>query len=211
MKVVPALLTSDKAEFVKMLGICGEFTDYVQVDIMDGEFVPSQSITLAELNECDSPVNGEAHLMVEDPIAWIEPFKRFGADRIIFHYEMKKKNHGEVIKEIRRAGLSAGLAVNPDTQISDFELLIPELDMVLFMSVIPGFYGSKFIPEVMDKIRDFKKQYPEIVASIDGGVKLDNAKMIAACGIDYLCVGSALMKADPPSAAYRTFMQLVNG
>ncbi len=211
MKVVPALLTSDKAEFVKMLEICHGFTDYVQVDIMDGEFVPSKSITRDELGQCVSPVKAEAHLMVEDPVPWIEPFKRFGADRIIFHYEMKNKNHLEVIEKIRQAGLGAGLAVNPDTHISDFEPLVSRLDMILFMSVIPGFYGSAFIPAVLDKIRAFKNKYPDVIASIDGGVKLDNAQMIAACGIDYLCVGSALMKADPPANAYQIFMQLING
>lgn len=211
MKVVPALLTSSKDEFVKMLDVCQGFTDYVQVDIMDGEFVPSKSITVSELSECKSPIKAEAHLMVEDPIQWIVPFKQFGADRVIFHYEMKNKNHLEVIKTIREAGLSVGLAVNPQTEIEDFKELVGQLDMVLFMSVVPGFYGSKFIPEVLDKIRMFKSLFPHVIAAIDGGVKLDNTKEIVQSGIDYLCVGSALLKATPPKDAYTQFMGLVNG
>ncbi|MBN2483430.1 MAG: ribulose-phosphate 3-epimerase [Candidatus Omnitrophica bacterium] len=211
MKVVPALLTDNKDEFLKMIDICRGFTDYVQVDIMDGEFVPSASITLDELTQCRSSIGSEAHLMVEDPIRWIVPFKQFGADRIIFHHEMKRKNHAEVIEKIRENGLSAGLAVNPSTPIDDFKGLIPDLDMVLFMSVIPGFYGSQFIPEVLDKIRTFKSLFPQTIAAIDGGVKLDNAKEIIRSGVDYLCVGSALLKADPPQDAYRQFRELTHG
>ena len=105
-------------------------------------------------------------------------------------------------EEIKGAGLEAGIAVNPLTKISDFKHLMDNVDSVLFMSVVPGFYGSQFIPEVLTKISEFKKLYQEKCTGIDGGVKLDNIARVAATGVDYVCVGSAILKAKDPKAAY---------
>ncbi|MDD5195458.1 MAG: ribulose-phosphate 3-epimerase, partial [Candidatus Omnitrophica bacterium] len=185
--IVPALLTNSKVELEKMLTLCQSFTDYVQVDIMDGEFVPSKSITQADLENTRCTIESEAHLMVKDPLAWLNAFKALGTKRIIYHFEIEE-DHSKIIGQIRKAGFEVGLAVNPYTETGDFNHLIDELDSVLFMSVIPGFYGSKFIPEVLDKIMRFKKIYPKKLTGIDGGVKLDNLAGIKASGVDYVCV-----------------------
>ncbi|MCD6228042.1 MAG: ribulose-phosphate 3-epimerase [Candidatus Omnitrophica bacterium] len=209
MKIIPAILTDNREEFLKMLEITKEFADYVQIDIMDGKFVPSRSITIDDLKGINFPIISEAHLMVEDPCKWIEPFKEFGAQRIIYHYEIAQ-DHQKVISRIRSKGLSPGLAVNPSTSIEEFKDLVDEVEMVLFMSVNPGFYGSKFIPQVLEKITQFKKLFPNKRIGIDGGIKLDNLKLVKGLAIDYICVGSAILKNPNPKESYQQFNILLN-
>lgn len=207
-RIVPALLTDKREDFKRMVEACAKFTDYIQIDIMDGEFVSSRSINKQDLSEVTIPIGNEAHLMVNDPCSWIEVFKNHGADRIIFHYEINK-DYLEVIKKIKKAGLSAGIAVNPSTKIEDFKFLVKEVEVVLFMSVIPGFYGASFNQEVLDKIKQFKIEYPSKCAGIDGGIKFSNLKEVKASGVDYICVGSAILQNDNPPQAYREFMSLI--
>lgn len=208
-KIVPAILTDNKDKFTKMVNLCSEFTDYIQIDIMDGEFVPSKSITPNDFKGLSSPVHSEAHLMVKNPLEWISVFKEFGSQRIIFHFEIEA-NHSNIIKKIKQTGLQAGIAVNPSTEIEDFQHLIPETDTFLFMSVEPGFYGSVFIPYVLEKIRRFKKVNPHKLAGIDGGVKLDNVQIVNNSGIDYICVGSAIFKSNNPKQIYRRLVESVD-
>jgi len=207
--IVPALLTDCAKELVFMLKECKKFTDYVQIDIMDGKFVSSKSIGPKELKTLKPIISCEAHLMVEDPLDWIEPFKAIGANRIIYQFEIKN-DHTKVISKLKENNFSVGIAINPSTAISEFKHLIEDIDTVLFMSVNPGFYGAPFIPEVLDKIKEFKSEFPDKLAGIDGGVKFDNVNMIKATGVDYICVGSAILKAENKKQAYQRFLDLVN-
>lgn len=208
--IVPALLTDSREELIKMVTLCAGFTDHVQIDIMDGEFVQSQSIKIQDLKNWKSSLRCEAHLMVSDPKIWLETFKALGAERIIYHFEIKK-DHQEVIAKIRDMGLKVGLAINPSTQIEQFKHLVNDVDMILFMSVNPGFYGAPFIPQVLDKIRSFKNQYPKKEVGIDGGIKQDNLLKVKRSGVDYVCVGSAILKNSEPACAYEEFIKLFNG
>ncbi|MCM8831118.1 MAG: ribulose-phosphate 3-epimerase [Candidatus Omnitrophica bacterium] len=201
MMIVPAILTSEPAEFKKMLKICKSFTDYVQIDIMDGIFVPSKSILPDTIEKTKTTLKSEAHLMVKNPLLWLEAFKKFGASRIIFHFEAVN-NPVKVIKEIKNYGFEVGLAINPDTKISDFKHLVEKVTTVLFMSVNPGFYGSKFIPIVCEKIKKFKKLYPKKIVGIDGGIKFDNISKVISTNVEYICVGSAIFLSDNPRQAY---------
>ncbi len=206
MTIVPAILTNNKNELMRMLNTCREFTDFVQVDIMDGKFVPSVSVTIEDLKGIKSPLRCEAHLMVNEPLDWISCLKDFGAEKIIFHFEIDKDKI-DILNRIKKAGLKTGLAINPDTPIKEFSALIDKVDSILFMSVIPGFYGSKFIPEVLDKVKEFNSLYPRKETEIDGGVKLSNLDKIKEAGLDYICVGSAILKAPSPSKAYEDFLK----
>lgn len=208
--IIPALLTDKKGELTSMAKLCSSFCDYVQIDIMDGRFVPSKSVSIEDLKGFEVGIKCEAHLMVNDPLEWLEPFKKIGADRIIYHFEIDK-GHSEIISKIREAGLGVGLAVNPSTKIEEFERLADKIDTVLFMSVNPGFYGAKFIPEVLDKIKEFKKRFASIPAGIDGGIKLDNILSAKQAGADYICVGSAILKSSSPKEEYLRFSKLFNG
>ncbi len=207
--VVPALLTDKKEDLISMLNACSEFTNHVQVDIMDGEFVPSKSISILDLEGLQCPLRSEAHLMVSDPFSWIEPFKRFGTERIIYHFEIKE-DHLKIINAIKNKGLKTGIAINPSTKIDDFRPLVKEIDMFLFMSVNPGFYGAEFMPQVLEKIRSFKDEFPHKLVGIDGGIKFDNLLSAKYAGVDYVCVGSAILKADSPKEAYLKFSGLIN-
>jgi len=207
--IVPALLTDDRKKLIEMINVCSEFTDYVQIDIMDGILVPSKSIGLAELEGYKAPIRSEAHLMVKDPYPWIKAFKQIGSERIICHLESGAK-HQEVISTIKELGLEVGLAINPSTSIENLKPFIERIDSVLFLSVNPGFYGAEFIPAVLDKISIFKSQHPNKIAGIDGGVKLENFKQIKASGADYICVGSGILRDDSPKRAYQSFIKLSN-
>lgn len=207
--VVPAILTEKKEDLLDMVDKCSQFCNFVQIDIMDGRFVPSKSIGIADLEGIRFPVKSEAHLMVTEPLSWVEAFKNAGSHRIIYHFEIEKQ-HLRIIDAIKKQNLEVGIAVNPSTQIKDFNFLVDKLDCVLFMSVVPGFYGSKFIPGVLDKIKEFKKMYPDKCTGIDGGVKADNVSTVAESGVDYVCVGSAILKAVSPKEAYSQIKDLLN-
>ena len=205
-KIVPAILTDKKDEFIRMLKSADIFSEHNQIDIMDAEFVPSKSITLQELATIDYRCTSfvEAHLMVEEPLQWVDTFNKLGAKRIIFHFEINADKL-EIITKIRESGLSVGLAVNPSTKNSEVAHFVEKVDTVLFLSVNPGFYGSAFIPGVLDKIKKFRNLYPRKPIGIDGGIKRANIKEASSLGIDFICVGSAIFNAEDPAQSYREF------
>ncbi len=204
MKIVPAILTDQLEALRNTLKTAEEFTDYVQIDFMDGLFVPSKSVSPKELDGIKTTLACEAHIMVEKPGQYLTELKSFGFKRIIFHYEgdAHPKN---VITAIREQGIQAGMAINPETDISDLEDFVSQLDSVLFLSVHPGFYGSPFIPSVLEKIQKFRQIYPAIEIGIDGGVGLDNVLQIKASGVNYACVGSRIFLSEDPARSYREF------
>ena len=190
-RVVPAILTDDPKALENMVRQVKNFTDWVQFDIMDGEFVPSKSITYEHLARLLMKLGWEAHLMVKNPENYLAGFKQAGAQKVVFHYEATRSPQ-EVISLARRLGLGVGLAINPDTPISAILPLTDEVDSVLFLSVYPGFYGKKFIPEVLDKIGEFKGICPGVKTGIDGGIKESNITRVAQAGVDFIYVGSAI-------------------
>ena len=115
----------------------------------------------------------------------------------------------KVISAARRLGLSVGLAVNPETPVSAIKPFLNKIDGVLFLSVHPGFYGAKFIPEVLDKIRTLRHQQPDINIGIDGGIKESNIASIAASGVNDICVGSAIFLQPDPAAGYRELLDRI--
>jgi len=190
-KVVPAILTNNPADLQSMIRETESFTNYFQLDIMDGQFVPSRSITWEHVASLSMKINWEVHLMVLHPEDCLQGFRQAGAERIIFHYEATPAPH-EVISRVRSLGLGVGLAVNPETTVASTLSLLDEVDSVLLMTVNPGFYGSKFIPEVMDKVAELRKARPDLEIGVDGGVKENNITQIARAGVDVIYVGSAI-------------------
>ena len=166
-RLVPAILTDDADKLEILVHQTEAFTDYAQLDVMDGQFVPSRSITCQQIDKLKTKLRWEAHLMVLHPEECITDFQRAGAEKIVFHYEATDTPH-EVISKIRNHGLQVGLAVNPETPVSSLTPLVNEVDSVLFLAVNPGFYGSQFIPEVIDKIVAFRSKYPDVEIGIDG-------------------------------------------
>jgi ribulose-phosphate 3-epimerase len=206
-RVVPAVLTDDPESLRTMVRLAEGFSDYVQFDIMDGSFVPSRSIGWEHLANLSMQLRWEAHLMVFQPEDYLADFQQAGAKRVFFHYEATDA-HQKIISLARELGLEIGLALNPETPTAAILPLIADLDSILFMSVNPGFYGAKFIPEVLDKITEFRKIYPDVEIGIDGGIKEDNIKLIAQNGVDCIYVGSAIFLQPQPGESFRRLSAL---
>jgi ribulose-phosphate 3-epimerase len=195
--IVPAILTNDPADLELKLRQAESFCTLAQLDIMDGKFVPSTSIGFADLAKIKTSLTLEVHLMVFNPELHFEGFKNAGAKRILFHYEATTQ-HAALIQQLKAMSISPGIVINPETPASALAPLWDDLDMILLMAVTPGFYGAPFIPEVLDKARELAKvPNKKFILALDGGVKLDNAKIIADAGVEQLDVGSAIFKGDP--------------
>jgi len=208
-RVVPALLTDDPQALKTMVRQAETFCDYVQFDIMDGRFVPSQSIKCEHIAALNTTLSWEAHLMVENPEGYAADFMKAGARRITFHYEASP--HPEtVIKLIKSLDLEAGLALNPETPVAAVLPLVPEVASVLLLTVHPGFYGSPFIPEVLQKVAELRSVYPGIDIGVDGGIKEGNIVQVTQAGVDAICVGSAVFLKPQPAESYRRLSALAS-
>jgi ribulose-phosphate 3-epimerase len=178
------------------------FATYVQLDIMDGRFVPSRSISYQDLAAIPIRVAWEAHLMVLNPEGYFEGFRQAGAKRVVFHCEATDSPQ-RAVSRARSLGLGVGVALKPETPVSDILHLVDEVDSVLFLTVNPGFYGSEFIPGVLDKVADLRKAKPELEIGVDGGIKESNIGEVARLGVDIICVGSAIFKDPQPAESFR--------
>jgi ribulose-phosphate 3-epimerase len=208
-RTVPAILTDDPIVLGRLVAQAERFTDFAQFDIMDGKFVPSSSVGSADIASLRTRLGWEVHLMVVHPELYLEDYKNAGARRIVFHYEATS-SPDLIIGKIRALGLEAGLAVNPETSVEAIAPHADALDGVLFMSVHPGYYGARFLPEVMDKVKAFRKRHPHVEIGVDGGVSADTIPVIVPAGADVIYIGSAIFRQPDPGAAYRQLADLAN-
>lgn len=209
-RVIPAVLTDNPDSLKKMLQQAETFTDYVQVDIMDGHFVPSHSVTWKDIEASPTRLQWEVHLMIEEPAKQLANYRQAGARKAVFHFEAAA-DPGAVIKASRQLGLQAGLAVNPETPAAKIIPFADKVDSVLCLSVHPGFYGSQFISSVLDKIAELRRACPTLKLGIDGGIKESNIAQIATSGVNEIFVGSAIFLAPDPAAAYKKLKATANG
>ena len=205
-KIAPSILSANFAamgEAVSKLSEQG--ADWVHFDVMDGNFVPN--ITFGpDMCKALRPLTKlpiDVHLMVEHPGDWIEPFKKAGADIVTIHVESSERHLHRVLQSIHAAGMKAGVVLNPATPVSACVHLLPECDLVLLMSVNPGFGGQSFIPETLRKIRELRNEIDarglNTLIEIDGGVNPETAKRCIEAGADVLVAGSAVFKAHDPA------------
>ena len=201
-RTFPAILANDAAALEKLVRKAETFTDYAQFDFMDGHFVPSHSFTVDDAAALKTTLNWEAHLMMLQPEDHLATLQKAGAKKIVFHFEAVS-SPWKMISLVRELGMKVGLAINPETPNAAFRMLVPEVDSLLFMAVNPGFYGAPFIPEVLEKINEFRKTFFKTEIGIDGGIKEHNIADAARAGADVIFVGSAILNAPDPAAAYR--------
>ncbi|MBR2340996.1 MAG: ribulose-phosphate 3-epimerase [Clostridia bacterium] len=201
-KVCPSILSANFADMgAEVRSLEENGADMVHCDVMDGVFVNNISFGIKMVEDIRkyTKLPLDCHLMIVNPEKYVERFAKAGADIITVHYEACKHNLEDVLKLIKSTGVKCGAVINPDTPVLAIEKIIPLCDMVLVMSVFPGFGGQKFIKESLDKLRAIRgvidKLDRDIDLEIDGGVTLDNAKEIIDAGANVIVAGSAVFNA----------------
>jgi ribulose-phosphate 3-epimerase len=215
-KLAPSILSADFANLQSALSQCEEGgAHWIHVDVMDNQFVPNLTIGPPVVKSLRPKTNKfiDVHMMVIEPEKLVEPFARAGADLITFHIEATD-NPQSVIDLIKSTGTKVGISIKPSTSMSDIEPFYDQVDLILIMSVEPGFGGQGYIPESTKRIRDIKQKLNEqclqdrVMIEVDGGIKLFNAKELIDAGADVLVAGSAIFGTDDPVQTINEFYQL---
>lgn len=197
-QIIPAILATSEENYERDVSRYKKSPSFqegwVHIDFMDNKFVPNQSIEPSVISKYPINLHKEAHLMVANPLGWVDKLIAAGFARIIFHIEAE--NVEKCIEYIKTKKLQIGLAVNNDTPIENLKPFIEKIDVVLVMAVIPGFQGQKFIPESLDRVKKIKSLGWKVQIGVDGAVKDDNIKNIVDAGVDFVNVGSYLLKGD---------------
>jgi ribulose-phosphate 3-epimerase len=216
-KIAPSILSANFARIAdEIRAVEGAGADWIHLDVMDGHFVPN--ITwgpkiVADLRPLSS-LPFDCHLMIEDPERYVEDFRKAGADTITVHWEACRHAH-RVVQRIKELGAKAGVSLNPATPVALLDDLIDDLDLILIMSVNPGFGGQRFIPHAMEKVRQAEALVEQrgltIEIEVDGGIGVENAAEIVEAGASVLVMGSSIFGGGDPSAAVQRTRRALGG
>lgn len=202
--IAPSLLAADFLHLGREIDMINQSeSDWIHLDIMDGVFVPNISIgfpTIAQVSDLSQkPL--DAHLMIVEPEKFITRFRDLGVFSLTVHYETCPHLHATIMK-IKEAGMKAAVTINPASPVELLTDILGDVDMVLVMSVNPGFGGQKFIPQTLDKIQRLKKliceRNPDVLIQVDGGVNMDTGKQLVDAGADVLVAGNYIFKSKDP-------------
>ncbi|CAI0457566.1 unnamed protein product [Linum tenue] len=216
-KIAPSMLSSDfsnlATEAQRMLD-CG--ADWLHMDIMCSHFVPNLTIGAPVIESLRKHTKAylDCHLMVTNPLDYVEPFGKAGASGFTFHIEAARENWNELIQKIKAKGMKPGVSLKPGTPIEEVYPLVEgenHVDLVLVMTVEPGFGGQKFMPEMMDKVRKLRQKYPSLDIEVDGGLGPSTIDAAASAGANCIVAGSSVFGAPEPAQVISLMRNRVEG
>ncbi|NLK01907.1 MAG: ribulose-phosphate 3-epimerase [Clostridiaceae bacterium] len=204
--ICPSLLSCDFARIAEEIELIKDQAEILHCDIMDGHFVPNLTFgppVLARIRQATNLLL-DVHLMVDQPEAWLEPFAKAGADSLVFHIESTVHSQ-RLATQIRDLGCTPGVAINPGTPLTDLTEILPFVDLVLVMSVNPGFGGQSFISQMLDKVQSLRQigldRGLSFHIQVDGGINKRTAAQMVKAGANLLVAGNAIFGADDPALA----------
>ncbi|MEK7146588.1 MAG: ribulose-phosphate 3-epimerase [Patescibacteria group bacterium] len=199
-QIAASILSADFGRLNEEIASVEPYVDRLHVDVMDGHFVPNLTLGAPVVRKIKTALPIHCHLMVENPEKMVEDFAKAGATIITVHAEAVK-DLSAVIKQIKAAGAKVGLSVNPGTEVKILEHVLDDVDLVLVMSVNPGFGGQKFMPVALEKIKWLKEKKPNLEVEVDGGINGETAASVREAGADVLVSGSYIFESqDRPLA-----------
>jgi len=201
--IAPSILSADLSRLQEEVDSVSDSADWLQVDVMDGHFVQNLSFGAPVLKNLKSKLPLDIHLMVENPAERIREFLALHPHHITFHAEVVPDTGSRkaLIKAIRDGGATAGIAINPETPLAAVDDVIGDIDLLLVMSVHPGFGGQEFISDVLDKVRAAREAHPHLMIQMDGGVDAETAKLCRDAGANNLVSGSFIFGSSDRKAA----------
>jgi ribulose-phosphate 3-epimerase len=197
MVITPAILETDAEELKRKVGLIEGHADLIQIDVGDGQFVPTVTVLPRALGEFRPLTAFEVHLMVKRPDRFVADWVHLGASKVIFHVEAEGDLE-HVIAQCRELDCDVGIAINPGTSADALQPYLDLVDEALFLTIQPGAQGNPFLPDVVKEIDAFHKTMPGMPIAVDGGVSAENLASLRAAGVQRACVGSTLWKSADP-------------
>jgi len=195
-EIAPSMLGADFGEMRKAAELVAPESGYLHMDVMDGHFVPNLTMGSDLVKSLKGIGPLDVHLMITNPCDFINDFADAGAEIISVHIEAN--NPKEALELIKKKGIKAGIALNPSTPEETIDSVVDYADMILVMSVEPGYCGQSFHEGTIERVRNYKKKYPSKIIEVDGGVSTQNSKQLIEAGADILVAGSAVFNSDNP-------------